>query len=68
MHIYNAVMLGSLLLSGLAPNSPTVEYQANKLLQLDSVQQQIFTPTANQESECPRNGKNPMPGCGRRDT
>ncbi len=68
MQIYNAIMLGSLLLSGLAYNSPGVEYKASKFRQLNSVPQQMFTQNADSESECLSNGKSPLPGCGRRDT
>ncbi len=67
MHIYSAIMFGSLLVTGIANNSPNIVYQADNARHFTSVQQ-LIVPQLNSEKECSNNENGPMPGCGRRDT
>ena len=66
MNIYSTIIFGSLLVTGIANNSPNVVYRADNSRHFTSVQQLI--PQLNSEKECSNNENGPMPGCGRRDT
>ncbi len=69
MHIYSAIVLANLMVTGLASHSQNVGFRFTKLYQSDSVQQQLLellAQNSNLENECPNDGQSPPPGCGRR--
>jgi hypothetical protein len=66
MNIYSTIIFGSLLVTGIASNSPNIVYRTDNSRHFISVQQQV-TPQTNSEKECSNNENGPMPGCGRRD-
>lgn len=69
MHIYGAIVLANLMVTGLANHSQNVGFRFIKLHQSDSVQQQLselLAQNSNLENECPNDGQSPPPGCGRR--
>ncbi|HEY9634598.1 MAG TPA: hypothetical protein V6D14_14390 [Coleofasciculaceae cyanobacterium] len=63
MHFYSTIVLGSLLVTGLASTFPSVENRAEKLQQPNSVQQYLLA-----NNSCTSGAtKSPPPGCGRRE-
>jgi hypothetical protein len=67
MNIYSTILLGGLLVTGIANNSPNIVYRADNSRHFISVQQPINPQTMDSEKECSGNENGPMPGCGRRD-
>jgi hypothetical protein len=67
MHIYSSILLGSLLVTGLGLKVPTFEGYAQNVQRSNSVQPQLIASENSQETDCPKEEKSPLPGCGRRD-
>ncbi|MGB5960381.1 MAG: hypothetical protein WBG73_06955 [Coleofasciculaceae cyanobacterium] len=67
MNIYSTLLLGGLLVTGIANHSPNIIYRADNSRHFISVQRPINPQSINLEKECSNEGNGPMPGCGRRD-
>lgn len=67
MQTYRSILLASLLLTGIAVNSPQFGSQAERSQVSDLDVQSFAKKQSIAQKNCPESEQSPLPGCGRRD-